>query len=477
MPKQVVELIATATPAVERSLRFALLGDSLDASLDQSEVVTDSATGSAAVLLSAPSMPASFAVRVTTTGADPFVLPVAVPMTGVATLDVWASYDGERSLMTEHMASAWENKTCADLEGAPPDDGQVAASSPYFPVELEVRTGVPLAVILRAARFTWGCATVDAAQEGARIAIEVPLTDVPIKLDQSDVRLTLAVDPATPLTETLDTVSADVLAALDGGASDDSAALLDAMQGTLDDDAPFQAARKAGQWDDYLRSTLPDGGASLRTALGGWLTDGVHGLNFGELVVGQLKGASGSAAPHFTVESVLGLSPDLSSFELAGKPTWSAEPDDSVLVGLQLRFDPVGLVLGAATAPALAAETHAGGVGEALADSFCDTVATVLVARGEAAKQSLIGCDLACTVELCGAGMAALLDAASAPAKEPATLEIAVTGSGGVGDDANLTSLSGSWIGKLAVPDPTASGSDTPNVALGGLATAVDFKN
>src|SRR5690349_3335459 len=54
---QAVALVVTSKPAVARTVRFALVGDALDASLSTIDVETKSLTGSGQVILTAPTEP------------------------------------------------------------------------------------------------------------------------------------------------------------------------------------------------------------------------------------------------------------------------------------------------------------------------------------------------------------------------------------------------------------------------------------
>src|SRR5262249_35187427 len=161
---------------------------------------------------------------------DPFFFPVAVPGTGMATIEVDAMYSGSR-VTNVWTASAWVNKTCDQLPGAPPDDGDITVTSYNgIPVQLEVPTGAPLAVILRDAKYIWGCASVDPPTEGTTQGVEVDLTDVPIKLDRSHVDFELTLEPTTLFVEALGPARSAIYSALLADASDEVEALLDAMQ-------------------------------------------------------------------------------------------------------------------------------------------------------------------------------------------------------------------------------------------------------
>jgi len=481
-PLQTVKLVATVKPTSSHLVRFSLSGDALDAVLLETDVAASTLDGTAETLLTAPSAPRSFAVRVTTTGADPTLFEVAVPSTGLAKLAVSLGYEGSRSI-TEYTATAWENTTCADLTGAPPEDGSVSVTSSTWPVPLEVTAGVPLAVILRAGKYIWGCTTVDAATEGVVKEVQVTLTDVPIKLDTSQIRFTLSLTDASPFTNALGPAREALLAALLGTDSadvDDVEVLLDAMRDNADDSSSFSSTRRAETWDSVLREVLPNAAEALRGPLRGWIDSGVLELDLDEAIVGELQGAGVEGAdPAFTLDSVFGLSPSRSTFAPNGPARWTAQADDTVLIGVELSFDPGGFLLGAATAPALD-DTDATDLASALAAALsCKTVAKTLLAHGESSKSSYGSCDEACTEALCRVGVRDLYAKASAPAPELGTLDLALSGAGGVGVWANLTALSGNWIGKLVTPPaPTTQPADdapaATTVSLTGLASARD---
>jgi hypothetical protein len=476
-PNQSVGLVATVKPTAARELRFALVGDPFDAVLRSTKGTTSSLTGIAQNTLTAPSVPKSFSVRVTTAGADAYFFPVAVPSTGVAELGLTPSYDGLRTV-TSYTATAWPNTTCADLTGAPPDDGPFISSADTFPVSLEVAAGVPLAVILRVGKYIWGCTTYDAAAEGTVTPLVVELTDVPIKLDRSQIRFTLSLDRAEAFTDALAPARDALLAALVGDATDDVEALLDAMHESLEDPSSYASTRRAETWDRELRAALPDATELVRGPLGAFIANGVDAMGLDATFVGELQGASAGSAPSLTLESALGMSPETATFTGIGDAVWSTQADDTVLVGMTLEFDPEGLLLGAATDPALGDAPVAADLAEALALTVpCKTVAATLVAHGEAVGHSFDGCDAACTEELCRTGVAALYAKASQREENLATLDIALTGAGGVGLEANLTALSGNWLGKLAIPPPGATEKDPPAItplSLTGLASARD---
>ncbi len=140
-PAEVANVVVTTMPPATHTVRFALLGSPLDAVLDSTFVDTDPDTGTGAVTLTAPSMPTSFTVRASSTGAPSFSVDLAVEETNMATLSVKPSYPGER-VLRGYVASATPGLACTDLAGSPPDDGSIVAPmSDMWPIELDVPTG------------------------------------------------------------------------------------------------------------------------------------------------------------------------------------------------------------------------------------------------------------------------------------------------------------------------------------------------
>jgi hypothetical protein len=458
-PGAVADVVVHAEPPAAHTLRFGLLGAPLDAVLGATEVATDPSSGDAHVSLLAPSSPTTFTVRATTT-AGPFAsLDFAVPQTNMALLAIKPSYAGER-VVKNYVASAWENKTCADsdLKGSPPMDGDISASADAFPVSLLVPANIKLAVLLRAERFAWGCTTVNAAIEGIENDVEVVMTNVPMNLDASDVDFTLTLDPPEAFAAAAAAPEQGIVDAVLGTAEDDVDALLSAMAAKATNTTDFGAARTSLHWDSVVQSALGTNAAeALRAPLTRWMQSGTDGDNVKAGLVGSIQGMSG-AAPKFTLSSVFGVAPEQSGFTPASmpSPSWEAGADDGVLIGMSMTVSPATFLLAAAEGPALAEVADAHSVSEALAAIVsCNDVATALVANGVAKGESTSKCALACTEQLCESAVAQLLAAAAASDRGPSELDVALTASGRVGGDAELTAFSGNWLGHWSISGAT----------------------
>ncbi|HSU41847.1 MAG TPA: hypothetical protein VLJ38_19845, partial [Polyangiaceae bacterium] len=379
--------------------------------------------------------------------------------TSMALLGVRPSYAGERAVLQGYVASAWQDTTCADLPGSPPDeDGPLVASRDKFPVPLLVPTDTKLAVTLRAARFAWGCTTVNSATEGAQNDVEVVMTNVPMTLDASVVDFTLGLDSPDAFDAALAEPQQAMLAAVLRDADDDTAALLDAMSENASSTKTFADARTSLDWDAVVREKLGASATSaVRAPLARWIARALDEEHVLGGLTGTLRGTPGGP-PTVTLSSVFGVAPSRSGFTPNDTSSWEAGADDGVLIGMSMSVSPAEYLYGAARGPALDEVPAANSVAAALAAAVsCTDVAAALVAHGQSKSNSTKGCDASCTEQLCVNALHTLMDAATASDAGPSTLDIALTASGSVGDDAELTGFSGNWLGRWSLPGGSAN--------------------
>jgi hypothetical protein len=459
-PGAVAEIVATLAPIVETNVRFALLSsETLDAVLSETEVPVDLATGRAAVTLTAPSVPVLFQVRASTAVAEPVLLDVAIEKSGFASLGVKPIHDPPRAETTWRV-SAWEDRKCTDLVGSPPPDGPFQAQGTNWPIELNVPSDVPIAVLVRLEQYAWGCTSISGAKEGPITPVEVVLSNVPIKLDGSEFEFTLNLDEtgSIPFDEALAPYRSGIANGLLGAATDDVEALLDEMARIWRDaPATFEELRASKTWDDWVRYEVGATAADvLRAPLGGFLLDGVAALHEGGGIVAKLVGSADNAS--ITLKSVFGVTPlSRTTFKVVGEASLDVDAADGLLVGASLEFMPREFLAAAARVPAVAAVEDVSTLSEALAAAPCAVVAATLVAHGASANHSTGGCDEACTLERCSTAVTNLLDAAVITEDTPSAVDIALTASAIVGNDAELLGFcSGGWLGSgvLSPDDP-----------------------
>jgi hypothetical protein len=218
--------------------------------------------------------------------------------------------------------------------------------------------------------------------------------------------------------------------------------------------ARFGTVRGSNAWDAELEAALGvDAATSIRDDLGRWLTAGVPSLARDDAFVGTLSALPDVAdGASLALTSVAGFPAGDAGFPESIDSTWTADARDSVTLGATIDFNPAALLVLTARAPAKLDVPEASTVGDALAlrGARCETVSATLIARGQAVGQSCLGCDADCTRLLCERGMERLVSRASgALADEPAALRLAATGAATVGDQAELETLDGSWVGAL----------------------------
>ncbi len=450
-------------PPGEYLVRFALLGESLDASLDRAEVLTDS-LGEAKVVLTAPTRPTAFEVRASSVGAASARLPVSVSELGFATIEVVPQYTGNRPIGL-WTASVAAGTTCADLPGVPPPDGPLSNSAfaDQFPRIEDVPVGPVLAVTVRADQFAGGCVELENVIPREINQITVAVSDRPMQLAETDLLVELGVDSTDPdWAATLDGTIESVTRAMVGEAVSDTVALLDAMGMSLSDPeaVAFAAQRSAAAWD----SLLPIAQTGLRDEAAAWMRVGLTKLEAPDVFEGRLQ-SSGRVGERATLAlaSVAGLDPASAGFSVDGNNnfTWTAEPGDTVQLGGPLFWTPsklfTGLALFGATEAALAmpGSPTVQTVPEALVLHVgCASIGQTLADSGPGAGVAYSSCDADCVEALCTDAVHRLWQRAidaSGVAGQIGTLDITATGQAGVDEEARPLAFDGTWVGRLDV--------------------------
>jgi hypothetical protein len=459
-----VELVVHALPARAYHVRFSLPSESVtvnpkDAALEASEVDSDE-TGRAAVRLTTSSTSATFFVRASV-GSVVTNLPVTVAGPGGATLRVEPVQLGHRQATT-WVASVHEGKKCAELKEFPPEDGPNVerASALGVPVLRNVPTGYTLAITLRSGYFMGGCTTVEplpAEVTKTPRVVPVSVLDRPIELAESSLSLSLGLSETGGAWESVLTqAQTAVLAGLHGSTSvSDVDALLDAMQASLPAGAQqqsFQNARLLEDWDAIVAQKW--GSATKMTDLvSGWLASGKGKLVAGDQVfVGFLAATDGGKA-NYALDTIAGISALDAGFSQDAQVTWSAGPDDTVLLSTFVYFSSSRFLTGLAEPAILLSQGGAASVGAALSTELsCATLGGAIAAAGNDSELAYVGCDGACLTMLCSTALVSIWQRAR-DAALPMQLGIAATGQGFVGDEAELSGMRGSWVGKLALAD------------------------
>jgi hypothetical protein len=479
IPGEVRIATVQATPAGAYRIRFALLGDARDASLDASEVDTDS-EGLASIRLTAPTSSTTFTLRASA-GATVASAGISVSASGFATLQIKPIYGGKRSV-AYWMASVRTGTTCTELSGKPIDDGDLKGSAPLgkLPQVSDVPVGPALAVTVRGGYSVAGCLDVAGVPAGEITQLGVSVADVPMKLSETDLAIALGIDtaPAKEWAAALESIAAGSTAAMLAGESDDVGALLTAMVDVtpLDNKLLVSEARSDEGWDWVLTSAFGDPAAKtlIRAPVIAWMAKGAESL----IGPGTFAGALVSAGKYpggavVELATVAGAPAKYAGFSLTNSDdtSWKAQPGDAVLLGTRLSFQPSRLLTALAEQAAIAEWPPAEGMPQALASALsCQQIAVALVAPGADPTTIYPGCDVACVRALCEDALATIWQRArDASLSNPigfSWVDITAAGDASVDELAHPTGFSGSWVGSLNVA--AASGSIV--VPLGGPA-------
>lgn len=455
-PGATQELRLQVTPPDVYQVRFTLLGDSLDAFLDQSEVRTGE-DGVAEVKLTAPNRANStrFSVRASVGDDLSTEQVILVESQGFATIEAQPEYQGSRPV-TWWKAQIYPGITCADL-GSPPPTTELREQSTGSPVVTGVPAGGVAAVLLEGERKISGCAETPELVGDATVVVKVPVSDLPIRFEGTELRLELEFERLAPSFRELllDRATRAVTAATEG-ATNDVVVLLDAMANQVDpgDREAFENDRVFGSWEATIRSKIGwDSSAQfIELALLQWVEQGVALLDEEPTVTAQLIQEEGTAWLHPIALS--GLEAGFSGRE---KATLAIEPADRIALGAEgLAWSPRELVSRATEQRAIEGLLGTASLAEALAQTVgCTVIAETMYlssSRGFA-------CDQTCLVDLCQSGLQAVWErVATEMGDDLGGFNLSATATVSVNEDAEPVSFSGEWIGKLYLDpaDPAA---------------------
>jgi hypothetical protein len=478
-----VTLRVQALPPQVYRVRFALPpsgGDPLDAVLDRSEADTDE-TGLATVRLTAPSATTRFEVRASV-GSVTATLSVGVKDTGFTTVQVQPRYSSALRDITTWIATAHPDKTCADLTGIPPADGPLQAppaAKAQAPVISNVPASTKLAITLRSGHFVGGCTSVESLPAGPADSpqiVQVAVLNRPIDLSASSLAVSLSLAaPETTWSTSLGAAGDAVLPALLGTSTDDVDALLDAMR---DASGPalqtLETTRKAENWDALLRVHWGLNAPShVRDVVGGWLTAGRHQLDSsthlleGTLDPVQQPDPLDQRSALLTLVSAAGVDATKAGFVSPARVSWSANADDTLVLGTDVYVIESQFAMALAEASALTADVGASTAAEALGSALdCSGIGQSLASAGADTTLAYADCDAACVADLCNtAALNIWKRGAEATSLSASLLSITATGVAHVGDVAEVAGMGGTWIGDLKAGSASSRTSGTITAA------------
>jgi len=437
-PAEVVTLSVDVDPPGAYSVKFTLLGTSVDASLGATTVLSDG-SGRGSVDLVASSIAAAFRVRAALDGGGSDQIQISVSDQGFGAVRALPIYEGTRDLES-WIAAVAVGATCEDIAGTLPlgPEGALGGTGTDEAVVKGVPVGPSLAVVLRSGEAAWGCANLEKVDVDAVLDVPVTIVDAPLDLTQVSLDVTLAGEPTAPdLAALLASSSGPLLAALDDV---DGAAFLAAMVDALDPGmaGDFDAASQQNGWAALAAPAV----LQLSPACSALIAAGKETLEPGTFDFTLAPQVDATAYAYASPKTFLGVAAADAGVPPLTLLSFSADAKDVVYVGGSITWLPSRWAGAVASA---GAATGGLTVREALAQAMdCGSLALAMGGAG--------ACDAACIEAACGDAVEAIwIQArnASALSFESAELGFTLTGAASVSEIATPVGFAGTWVGTL----------------------------
>ncbi|MBI5533666.1 MAG: hypothetical protein HY898_13180 [Deltaproteobacteria bacterium] len=460
-PGEKTTLQIVVQPTGVHSVRFSLVGDSLDASLD-ADLLQTTELGRAAVVLTAPQAATAFQVRAVADDGPSAQAVVSVSGTGFAKLTVVPAYAGARST-PEWTATAAALISCSDKKGIPPQDGPLMQTAPSgSPLVLDgLPAGPKLAITLRSGHAVGGCSDLVKLSAGEERTVSVKVGDRPIELASTDFELGIVLEPdGTALEPWLEASTAKFVEAF-APKGNEAAALLDAMQSLAPVPAEFAKARLNGKWDEAAVQYLQLLGKPLSERIHSWAAKGFLPLRGGVGLTGRIRSTQESPSqPALTVETFGGLDAAKVGWSYDYMTSLSADPGDTVHVAGAVYVLPTAYVAAAVDSATASAEVPDG------LSALRHVVSCSKLADALATTTLPPTCLMSCIEKLCMAGVGRMWETArdaSEDSFDAASLSFNVSAAAQVDAEAVIVTMAGTWAGEFT------SGQD--DVSVKGTAT------
>ena len=447
-PRGSIEVFATVEPQDTYAVRFLLLGNSLDASLDASKRIT-SPNGKTSVRLLAPASPTAFRLNATAGGTATAEVAVSVSNQGFADARVSPSYKGIRSTPT-WTASARADASCTDIPGQPPQDGPIVGTAKGDnPVALDsLPVGPAIAITLRSQNAVGGCTEIVDLSPNETRELVVKVSDMPVQFADTSLHLAMVADPSDsamlPLLEELTTSFVETLFPRD---RNEALVLLDAIESRHPEPTEFSEARLTGGWDDLLSAWLDQADQSLADHIRSWVSVGLDPLRSGEVLVGKLNAVPGSitlGTLSLTRFHGLPISP-------LGVPTdhivsFSIDPGDMTRIGGKVTWLPTKLIGAAADMGAHESDLMPNAVHALTRIVGCDELGSLLSATTPLPTL----CDEWCLASTCESALASMWTQArnqSSASFDTVQTSFTISGTATVDGNATIVAMDAIWIG------------------------------
>ena len=470
-PGSSTEVIASVEPKDAYTVRFWLLGESLDASLDASIRITSS-NGTASVNLLASTSPTAFRLKATAGGSASAEVSVAVSSRGYANARVSPLYKGIRSTPT-WTASAIVGSTCTEIPGQPPQDGPiVSVENEHDPVELHsLPVGPPIAITLRSEQSVGGCTELTDLSPDETRDVSVKVSDMPVQVSDIDLNLLMTLDSEdTTMMPMLDEVAKSFVETVFPPRATEATTFLDAVLALVPDSDVFASLRTAYGWDEIVSTWIRQENKTIAERMLTWIERGLQPLGDGELLVGGLTALSGSSNQGVLSLVRFGGLPYLTTgVSQEHSVSLSVEPGDTTLIGGKIAWQPTRLIGAAGDAGAQQIESSPNAA-LALASIFgCAQITTLLFPNDRAPS----ACDDLCFESACENALASLWNESinsDEASSDIVQTSFSISGTATVDGNATIAGLNATWVGTQ-----TRSDTETPikGSAVGSIEPSV----
>ncbi len=473
-PGEFGEVRIEVTPPGVHEVEIALLGDTQNAYVEQSRVMTDE-DGQASVRVNVPADTGGFRLRATSGGSFDEARVDVVQITA-GTVRVELAYTGLRSI--DRWAVGLETDTpCAEVDFLTGYRDPVEATATYPDAGLPVYdpisvVGVPanenVTLYVRGNEYVYGC------REGIQLKADqvqierIAVTDRPLQLSAIDFQFQLHWELTPEISEVFDTAITQMVGAFTAGFEQDAQVLIERMARIADDEVTFRAGAEAGSWSEALALNLQEPGATrgLRSRVLDWLSRARTRLfTNNPLLEGRLVGLPKGGIGLLTPSALAGMPPEPLAFR---NTRVSFHPEGFDVLGLETTVVwslPLALsalanhiawestseqsAVGDDGIPDAEVAAEPGGAVAALSAALdCTRVATVL---SDASGQGYPGCDSNCLAQYCEDALVAMWHDVTTAIPGTTKMYISASGPTTIRDDALPLAVSGAWAGSVEV--------------------------
>jgi hypothetical protein len=444
------------TPAQSQTVTFALIGNSLDASLTAAQATSD-AGGLASVALTASSLPTSFSIRASLDRSSAAEVQVSVVDAPTSSIDVAAQYAGTRQV-EQYTIVIYPNADCSssNLNQTAVDRIQVVTTT--LPKRIDgISLTRPLAVVVNGDKSVYGCSAVRGVAGQSSLSVQVLLEDLPLYVYETTLKLSMSTSDGLPaLKDNVSAIIPTFVAAFTTG-DHDLTDLLANMQaaatGSLQQE--FTNLRSASNWDALVVDTYASIGGNdlLRRQLRTWLNQGVELLSTQPTLDVELAlGPSDYSPPQLALVRFAGV--DVGSNVLMQNSALALNPEanDRLSWSSTLSFSRATLLDILAFASASTDLPGMDGIPAQLDSKLdCNAFGSNLDQHAVWPNANSRVCTAACLATLCRSGLTSMyLRAKAAVFGVPTTLLVNASGKVVVDSRARPTAMTGTWIGALS---------------------------